>query len=94
MAKSTLEPTTPQSVKKKLRETEQTPPLPPLSPVIITGSHNLTAVNGMIASVSPIKPSKYFDGEFIDGDGIIHFVGFSKEQCKHLHSVRTKNQLL
>lgn len=43
---------------------------------------------------SPIKPSKYFDGDLTDGDGIIRFVGFSKEQCKHLHSVRTRNQLL
>lgn len=86
MAKRALEPTTPQSRKKKPKEMEQTPPPPPLSSAEITGPHNLTTVNGMIASVSPIKPFKYFDGELTDGDGIIRFVGFSKEQCERLHS--------
>ena len=40
----------------------------------------------MIASVSPLKPSKYFHGELTDGDAIIRFVGFRKEQRERLHS--------
>ena len=38
------------------------------------------------ASVSPIRPSKYFDGELTDGDTVIRFVGFRNEQRQLIHS--------
>lgn len=40
----------------------------------------------MIASVSPLKPSIYFDGELTDGDTKVRFVGFRKEQREILHT--------
>ena len=85
MAKRILEIPTPQPPKKKPREIT-TPPPPPLSPAEITSPQSHATINGMVASVSPIKPSKYFDGELTDGDTIIRFVGFRKEQRQLLHS--------
>lgn len=89
MAKRTMMETSPQPPKKKQREIEVAPP-PPLSPAEITGPQSHATINGMIASVSPIKPSKYsskyFDGELTDGDTIIRFVGFRREQRQLLHS--------
>ena len=86
MAKRGLE-TTPPPRRKRPKDIElTTPPPPPLSPADITSPHSLAMVNGMIASVSPLKPSKYFDGELTDGDAIIRFVGFQKEQRERLHA--------
>ena len=77
MAKRSLDNLT-QTPKKKFKEL--TPPPPPLSPAEITEPQTHATINGVIASVSPLKPSKYFDGELTDGDTIVRFVGFRKEQ--------------
>lgn len=34
----------------------------------------------MLASLSPLKPSKYFDAERTDGNQCIRIVGFDKSQ--------------
>ena len=59
----------------------------PISPSEIHSPDNHVTVQALVASVSPVKPSKYFDGEVTDGDTMIRFVGFDKEQ---LHSWYTK----
>ena len=38
------------------------------------------------ASVSPVKPSRYFDGELTNGETIIRVVGFDKKQREKLQS--------
>ena len=81
MAKRSLEYATPNS-QKKSREMETTPP-PPLSPGEIKSPQTHATIN---ASVSPIRPSKYFDGELTDGDTVIRFVGFRNEQRQLIHS--------
>lgn len=85
MAKRISEATMPSP--KKKREVEITPSPPPLSPTQITAPQIHATINGVIASVSPIKPSKYFDGELTDGDNIIRFAGFRNEQRELLHSL-------
>ena len=40
----------------------------------------------MIATLSPLKPSRYFDGELTDGNAVIRLVGFDKAQQQHLLS--------
>ena len=41
-------------------------------------------VPALVTSISPIKQSKYFDGELTDGDSMIRFVGFDKKQRRQL----------
>lgn len=61
-------------------------PTPPLSPKDITLPNPTATISGMIASVSPVGPNKYFDGELTDGDTTIRFIGFRKEQQQCLHT--------
>lgn len=82
----------PHHLPRKNLDIEITPPPPPLSPAEITTPETHATINGMIASVSPIKPSKYFDGELTDGDNIIRFVGFRSEQRQLLHSFCEKKK--
>ena len=37
-------------------------------------------VHGVLASLSPLKPSKYFEGELTDGNECMRMVGFDKLQ--------------
>lgn len=37
-------------------------------------------IHGMLASLSPLKPSKYFEAELTDGSKCIRMVGFDKSQ--------------
>ena len=78
-----------QTPPKKVKDA--TPPIP-LSPSEITSPNQSTVVNGVIASVSPVRPSKYFDGELTDGDTTIRFVGFRKQQQQLLHTLCQKQQ--
>ena len=55
-----------------------------LSPADITTVDPHANVQAMITSVSPIKPSKFFDGELTDGETILRFVGFDKHQREEL----------
>ena len=43
-------------------------------------------VYAMIASVSPLRPSSYFDGEITDGDKMVRIVGFDKAHSKQLRT--------
>ena len=58
-----------------------------LSPSKIHSSDPHVTVQALVASVSLVKPSKYFDCELTDGDSIIHFVGFNKCQQEQLHTL-------
>ena len=83
MAKRALKYPLTQTPPKKFKEAG---PSPPLSPGNITCCDNNATINAMVACVSPIKPSKYFDGELTDGDTVMRFVGFRKEHRQLLHS--------
>ena len=43
----------------------------PLSPAEIKSPSQHAMVHVLVACVSPIKPSRYFDGELADGDSVI-----------------------
>ena len=58
----------------------------PLSAGKITAPDTNVTVNGIVACLSPLRPSKYFDGELTDGDTVIRFVGFRNEQRQMLHT--------
>ena len=49
-------------------------------------------VHGIHASLSPLKPSKYFEGELTDGTGCMRVVGFDKLQQSKLQSFFDKQQ--
>ena len=91
MAKRSLDFNEPQSTPKK-KSKEATEQLMPLSPTDITSTDRDTTINGIIACLSPVRPSKYFDGELTDGNTIIRFVGFRKEQQRRLHSYCEQKQ--
>ena len=48
----------------------------PLSPDNITSTTQHATITGVIASLSQLKPSRYFNGEITDGGGIIRMVVF------------------
>ncbi|CAI8056525.1 hypothetical protein GBAR_LOCUS30803 [Geodia barretti] len=76
----TFEDTTP---KKHLKQdSSQTP----ISPTNINSPSSNATVHALIASVSPLKPSRYFDGEITDGESITRIVGFDKAQRQLLLS--------
>ena len=76
----TFEDTTP---KKHLKQdSSQTP----ISPTNINSPSSNATVHALIASVSPLQPSCYFDGEITDGDSITRIVGFDKAQRQLLLS--------
>lgn len=62
----------------------------PLSPSEIHSPDTHVTIQALVALVSPVKPSKYFDGEMTDGESMIRFVGFDKCQQEKLHSLYTK----
>ena len=49
-----------------------------LSPSKITTPDEHATVTGLLASLSPIKPSRYFNGELTDGEFVVRLVGFDK----------------
>lgn len=57
----------------------------PLSPTSIDSPSNNATVHALIASLSPVRPSRYFDGELTDGDSVIRIVGFDKAQRQQLN---------
>ena len=74
MAKCSLKCKTPDAVK--------VPKCTPLSPSDVNASDHHANVTGMLASLSPFKPSnqhtEYFDVELTDGHSIMRVVGFGK----------------
>ena len=58
----------------------------PLSPGEIKSPNQHTTVHASVANVSPIRPSRYFAGELMDGDSVIRIIGFYKKQRQQLHS--------
>ena len=55
-----------------------------LSPSTITTAGEHATVTGLLASLSPIKPTRYFDGELTDGQSVIRLVGFDKAKLRQL----------
>ncbi len=55
-----------------------------LSPSKITTAGEHATVTGLLASLSPIKPSRYLDGELTDGESVIRLVGFDKAKLRQL----------
>lgn len=82
MSKRPLEFESPDRSIAKQRKTEDSP----LSPSCIKSTQQHATVTGLLASLSPIKPSRYFDGELTDGEGIIRLVGFDKAKQQELQS--------
>ena len=78
MAKCSLDFKSPYTVK--------IPKSTPLSPSDVTASDQHATVTGMLASLSPLKPSKYFDGELTDGHLIMRLVGFDKAKQQELQA--------
>ena len=68
------------------KRTRETPPPIALSPKDITSSNQAATVSGVIASVSPVCPTKYFDGKLTDGDTTLRIVGFRKQQQQCLQA--------
>ena len=60
------------------------PKTTPLSPGNITAPNQHATVSAVVASLSPIKPNKYFDGELTDGECVIRLVGFDKSKQRQL----------
>ena len=56
----------------------------PLSPAEITSPNKSATVNALVASLSPVKPSRYFDGELTDGNAVIRLVGFDDNKRQEL----------
>ena len=69
-----------------------------MSPREFTLPNQNATINGIIASVSLVRPSKYFDGKLTNGDTTLRFVGFHKQQqqllnsyCKQQKPIKIKN---
>ena len=58
----------------------------PLSPAEIKSPNQHATAHALVACISPIKPSRYFDAELTDGDSIIRIVGFDRKQRQQLDS--------
>lgn len=69
-----------------LPELPKTPPKkkPLLSPSNISSVEEHATVTGLLASLSPVKPSRYFDAELTDGESLIRLVGFDKSKQRQL----------
>ena len=68
--------TTPKKAKEQLA----------LSPGEIVSPEPHATIHALVTSVSPVKPSRYFDGELTNGETIIRVVGFDKKQREKLQS--------
>ena len=80
MAKRSLQFESP--TKTKIPKTQESP----LSPSNVTSPNRHATISGVLASLSPIKPSRYFDGELTDGESVIRIVGFDKGKRQELQS--------
>jgi hypothetical protein len=69
----------------KTSKKDPTPPTP-LSPSKVTSPEEHATISGLLTTLSPIKPSHYFDGEITDGDGLIRIVGFDRHKQLELQS--------
>ena len=63
----------------------------PLSPSKISETDQHATITGVVASLSPVKPSRYFDGELTDGETVIRLVGFDKTKRQELQSFCESN---
>ena len=61
-------------------------PLSPLSPSSIKATEEHATITGVLTSLSPIRPTRYFDGELTDGESVIRVVGFNKRTREQLRS--------
>ena len=68
------------SPKTKFPKTHDTP----LSPGSITSPDKHATVSGIVASLSSVKSTNYFEGELTDGKGIIRVVGFDRVKQQKL----------
>ena len=84
MAKRPLEFHSP--AKSKMPKTQEC-----LSPSGVTAANDHAVVTGVLTSLSPIKPSRYFDGELTDGDTVIRIVGFDRAKRQRLQSFSDSN---
>ena len=76
----------------KTPDTVKIPKGTPLSPCDVNASDQHATVTGMLASLSPFKPSsqhtsKYFDGELTDSHSIMRVVGFDRAKQQELQGV-------
>ena len=69
---------------KRPQSSPKTPKQEELSPTKISVPTSKATVSGLVSSLSPIKPSKYFEGELTDGDSIVRLVGFDKSKLAKL----------
>ena len=53
----------------------------PLSPAEIKSPSRHATAHVLVACISPIKPSRYFDAKLTDGDFIIGIVGFVRAKA-------------
>ena len=58
----------------------------PLSPVKIKSPSQHARVHTLVACISAIKPSRYFNGKLTDGDSVIQIVGFDRKHRQQLDS--------
>lgn len=57
----------------------------PLHPSKISSANDHATVSGLLLTLSPIKPARFFDGELTDGKSTIGIVGFDKAK---LHQIQ------
>lgn len=89
MAKRSLEFISDGSISAKLSKE-----IPPLSPSKITSTEEHATISGMLAALSPVKPSRYFDAELTDGHSVIRLVGFDKAKRQELQSFLNRTSQL
>ena len=62
-----------------------------LSPSKVTQATSNATVSGVVTSLSPIHPSRYFDGEVTDGECVMRIVGFDKVKRQELQALADYN---
>lgn len=62
-----------------------------LSPSKVTEATPNATVSGVVTSLSPIHPSRYFDGEVTDGECVMRLVGFDKVKRQELQALADYN---
>ena len=78
MAKRPLKFDLPKTPTKKAATAER------LSPSRITTTEEHATVTGLVACLSPINSSRYFDGELTDGESVVRLIGFDKGKQRQL----------